>query len=431
MPVRQPLTIIATSGTGGDIVPFVTLGRGLLERGHRVLMLVPGYHEASVKAAGVPYRTFGSRDEFQAMLDLPDLWDERKGWRVIWNALLPNLGTLRQLIQELPAEQECVVLCHPLLVPMAALARSVRPDLRIVCAYLAPSNLCGSYDMLTAGSLSIPSWVPISWRQALWRLIHEVWVDPVTLPTLNATRAQHRLPAVAHFFEHMLTAPDASLGLFPRWYASAQPDWPQAFSEGDFVGTSVKEPAGLSPGLEQFLSDGAAPIVFTPGTGHQHAARYFDIAAKVLERLGRRGLFLTPHAAQLPASLPASVMWQSHVPFSALLPRVAAVVHHGGIGTTAEALRAGVPQLIVPYAYDQFDNGQRTRRLGVADVLLAKRLSVRGMQTRLARLLASTDVAQACRGLAQQVDQHPGLPWLLDRVEAALYPAAPGRPGAF
>ncbi len=417
----NPLVIIATSGTGGDILPFVTLSQGLLERGHRVLMLVPRFHEAFVQASGVPYQTFGTHEEFQALLNDPDLWDEREGWGVVWNGLAPHLDAMRQLIQKLPAEEPCVVLSHPILVPMAALARSVRPDLRIVCAYLAPSNLCGSYDMLAAGSLRIPSWIPISWRQALWRVIHKVWIDPVTLPSLNAARGQNKLPAVPHFFEHVLTAPSASLGLFPSWYASVQPDWPQSFLECDFVSTPVSSRAALSPELEQFLSDGTPPIVFTPGTGHQHAARYFNTALNALKRLGRRGIFITPHAAQLPDSLPSSVMWQAYVPFTALLPRAAAVVHHGGIGTTAEAFRAGTPQLIVPFAYDQFDNGLRAKRLGVAGVLFTKRLSVRRMQKQLAYLLASHDVVQACSTLAKKVAQKPELPWLLDRVEAALF----------
>jgi rhamnosyltransferase subunit B len=422
---KKPLVIIASSGTNGDMLPFITLSQGLLERGHRVLMLAPRFHESVLLKSGIPYQTFGTHDEWQALLNDPNLWDERKGWGMIWSGLVPHLSSMRRLIQQLPANESCVVLSHPILVPMAAMARSVRPDLRIVSAYLAPSNLCSSYDMLTAGSLRIPDWIPISWKQALWRLIHKGWIDPVTLPSLNAARDQIGLPTVPHFFEHMLTAPSASLSLFPSWYASVQVDWPQSFSEGDFVPTDVNSQATLPAALEQFLSDDDPPIVFTPGTGHQHAAQYFSTALKALKWLGRRGLFVTPHLAQLPEPLPSNIMWQAHVPFSTLLPRVAAVVHHGGIGTTAEAFRSGTPQLIVPFAYDQFDNGFRAKRLGVADVLLAKRLSVGSMQKRLAHLLASRDVMQVCSFIANKMAQNPGLPRLLDKAEAALFDIKP------
>lgn len=425
---QDPLVIIATSGTGGDLLPFITIAQGLLARGRRVLMLVPGFQAATVHAAGLPFQTFGTHEQFQAQLSDPDLWDERKGWGVVWKGLVPHLNAICQIIERLPAEQSCVVLCHPILVPMAVLARAIRPDLRIVCQYLAPSNLCSSHDMLTAGSLRIPSWIPINWRQALWRLIHKGWVDPLTLPSLNAAREQHKLPPVRHFFEHMLTAPDVSVGLFPSWYACVQVDWPQPFVEGDFVSAPSSSGAPLAPELEQFLVNGSPPIVFTPGTGHQHAARYFDTAAKALKRLGRRGLFITPHAAQLPDSLPPDILWQAHVPFDALLPRAAAVVHHGGIGTTAEAFGAGIPQLIVPFAYDQFDNGLRAKRLGVAEVLLAKRLSSRRMEKQLTNLLTSPDVAQACSTLAKKSTQKPELPWLLDRVDEALFQTSKTKP---
>ena len=417
----DPLVIVATSGTGGDIFPFITLSQGLLERGHRVLMLVPRFHKAIVLAVEVPHLTFGTDGEWQALLADPDLWDERKGWGVIWHGLVPHLNAVRQIIQSLPDDQPCVVLSHPILVPMASLARSVRPELRIVCAYLAPSNLCSSHDMLAAGSLRIPSWIPIIWRQTLWSLINKVWIDPVTLPSLNAARSENRLAPVPHFFKHTYTTPNASLGLFPSWYASVQPDWPQSFAEGNFVNSIVTGQTALSPELEQFLSDGTPPIVFTPGTGFQHAAGYFNTALEALVRLRRRGIFVTAHATHLPRLLPSTVIWQSHVPFNLLLPRVAAVVHHGGIGTTAEAFRAGTPQLVVPFAYDQFDNGFRAKRLGVADVLLGKRLSVRRLQKQLAQLLDSHDVRGSCCTIAQKMGQKPDLSWLMELTEAVLF----------
>ena len=410
-----PLVIVASSGTGGDMQPFIALAQGLQQRGRRVLLLVPGWQEAAAQASRLPYHTFGSAAEGQAMLGDPGLWDERKGWGVIWKGLVPHLGAVRGVVQGLPDGEDCVVLCHPILVPMAALARSIRPGLRIVAAYLAPSNVCSSHDLLTTGSLRIPAWMPLAWRQALWRLI-----DPVMLPGLNAARAQHGLPREPQFFGHMLAAPDASLGLFPAWFAAPQADWPPHFVQAGFTGAVVERQAALAPALERFLGEGAPPIVFTPGTGHQHARRYFSIALDVLQRLGRRGLFMTPHAAQVPQHLPASVLWQAHAPFAALLPRVAAVVHHGGIGTSADAFRAGIPQLIVPFAYDQFDNGWRVKRLGVGDVLLAKRLSVGRMRRQLARLLAAPEVALACGDMARRMGQGVEPAHLLDQVEAAL-----------
>lgn len=436
----QSLIIICTSGTGGDIHPFITIAQALQARGRRVLVVLPRFHEALAVAAAVPYKTLGTVEEFQAALANPLLWDERKGWQVIWNAAVVHLNALHDLVAGLPSDEPCVVLSHPLLLPAAALARAARPQLRIVSTSLAPSNVCSSYDIACIGSLRLAPWVPRWARQALWKLVHTIWINPVALPALNAARKAHGLPAVSHFFRHMLSAPDTTVGLFPAWFAASQPDWPTPFVSGDFVGKLTQvaapltsaSPVALSANVEQFLAAGDAPVVVTPGTGHQHAAQYLHSALQAVAALGRRCIVVTPHAAQLPAhllahlpgSLPASVLWQRFVPFDTLLPRVAAVVHHGGIGTTAEALRAGTPQLVVPFAYDQFDNGLRAHRLGVAEVLAAQQLTAQRMQPLLARLLTAPEVQVACQAFAQRMRQDALTTTLIDQIESALIPAA-------
>lgn len=420
--MKSPLIIIATAGTGGDMFPFITIAQGLCDRGHRVMLLVPAFQERIVQASGLPYHTFGTQEQGQALLDNPDVWDARKGWGMIWSGLQPNLSAIREMVQRLSDDEPCVVLTHSMLAPMAALARSVRVDLHIVSVYLAPSSLCSSYDMLTVGPMRIPSWIPLSWRQHLWRLIHKTWTDPVSLPGLNEARVHYQLPPVAHFFEHMIMAPNASMGFYPSWFASAQPDWPEPFLECDFVNVGKpKDQAPLPADLEQFLTDGEPPILFTPGTGHLHAADYFKTALAALQKLGRRGLFVTPHIAQLPAALPADILWQAHAPFSQLFPRVAAVVHHGGIGTMAEAFRAGIPQLIVTFAYDQFDNGLRAKRLGVADVLSSTALSARKMHVKLRDILTSQEVKRNCSTVSSYMAKSE-ISRLFSQVEAALFP---------
>jgi rhamnosyltransferase subunit B len=382
-------------------------------------MLVPTLHEAFVKSHGLQCEVFGTVEAFKAVLQDPNLWDERKGFGVVWKAMQAHFGVICELVARQPADTRCVLLCHPILLPLADLARAARPDLRIVGAFLAPSNLCSSYDLLTAGSQRIPSWVPLAWRQALWRLIFKKFIDPVTLPSLNTARAASGLAPVSGFFGHMFQVPDASIGLFPDWFASAQPDWPSPFVQGRFPDMPPASAAALSPELGRFLSEGDAPIAFTPGTGHQHAAKVFATAVETLKRLGRRGLLITPFAAQVPKDLPPNVMWVEQAPFQLLLPRLAALVHHGGIGTTAEAFRAGIPQLIAPYAFDQFDNGWRAHRLGVAEVLLPRQMSERRLRQRLVRLLSSPDVARSCAETAARMAKASSQP-LIDQLEKAL-----------
>ncbi|MES2103175.1 MAG: glycosyltransferase [Pseudomonadota bacterium] len=416
----KPRIIVATTGTGGDILPFVAIAKLLSENGHQVVMLVPKFHESFMEAQGLEYQVFGAVDQFQSVLEDPNLWDERKGFGVVWKGLEPHFGVIRELVKQQSMSAPCLLLCHPILVPLADLAKSVRPDLHVVCAYLAPSNLCSSYDFHTAGSQRIPRWIPLTWRRSLWRLIHKLWIDPAMLPSLNAFRTASQLPTVSSFFDHMHRVPNASIGLFPDWYASVQPDWPSPFFQGDFPILPSGISSSLSPQLERFLSEGDAPIVFTPGTGHRHAQRYFALALKTLKRLGRRGLFITPYAEQVPNDLPPQVMWLAQAPFELLLPRLAALVHHGGIGTTAQAFRSGIPQLITPYAFDQFDNGLRAQRLGVAEILMPREMTARRLHNRLVRLLSSPVVSQSCAEISERAEQKSPQVWLIKQIEDAL-----------
>lgn len=185
----------------------------------------------------------------------------------------------------------------------------------------------------------------------------------------------------------------------------AVPDWPQPLIEGDFQSFDASTQDGFAEELSGFLAAGERPLVFTAGTGNLHAADFFSCALGAVNGLGRRAIFLTRERAQVPALLPESVLWQPYVPLSALLPHAAALVHHGGIGTTAEALRSSTPQLIAPFAWDQFDNGARIVSLGVGMVIPAKRLRPRNLASGLQVLCASETIRAQCSVLASRFIQ--------------------------
>jgi rhamnosyltransferase subunit B len=335
------------------------------------------------------------------VLDDPALWDERKGFGVVWRATRPAAAALLPFVAGLPAGP-CVLLVHPLALPEADLCRAARPDLRIAAAYLAPSNLPTVHDPLVMGPLRIGPWVPLALRRWLWRRVGQHLIDPVVLPGLNAMRRAHGLAPAPGLLDYLYRVPDLSIALFPEWFAHTQPDWPQPMLRLDFARYDPNPGLAPTPELTRFLQEGDAPIVFTPGTGNRQAAQYFAAALGAVRKLGRRAIFLTTHADQVPPGLPPQVLWQSYLPLRALLPQVAALVHHGGIGTTAEALRAGTPQLVTPFAHDQFDNAARVEALGAGLTLPAARLDARRLERRLRQLLRSSAMAPQCRAAAVQ-----------------------------
>ncbi|MFL6708129.1 MAG: glycosyltransferase [Massilia sp.] len=400
-------------GSAGDLFPMLKLALALRGQGHRISFLGPEQHRPYVEGAGLPFRGVPV-DE--AVLDDPRLWDARHGFGVVWRATREAAADLMAYVDTLPAQEPCVLVVHPLALPEADLCRAARPGVRIAAVYLAPSNLPTVHDPLLIGPVRVPRWVPFAARRWLWRRIGTSLVDPVVLPGLNAQRARRGLAPVRDAFAYLFRVADVSLALFPAWFGPTQPDWPQALLHGGFPFYDPDPEAPFSPALAAFLASGEAPLIFTPGTGNRQAAAFFAAAAAATATLRRRAVFLTPHAAQVPPTLPATILWQAYVPLRKLLPAAAALVHHGGIGTTAEGLLSGIPQLVVPFAHDQFDNAARVTTLGVGLSLPAAQLSAVRLTHRLRHLLSSRAFAVKSRALASRFG--PGQDF--DKLCAAL-----------
>ncbi|MFH5821234.1 glycosyltransferase [Georgenia sp. AZ-5] len=133
---------------------------------------------------------------------------------------------------------------------------------------------------------------------------------------------------------------------------------------------------------------------------------------------------------QLPSTLPPDVLHVGWTPLARLLPRTAGLVHHGGIGTLAHAIRAGVPQLIVPFAHDQPDNANRVRALGIAERLDRRRFTAERAARALDGLLGDVQVRARCAVYAARVDFARAAEEACDVIEAAAHggsdPAPPG-----
>src|SRR5262249_20955913 len=146
---------------------------------------------------------------------------------------------------------------------------------------------------------------------------------------------------------------------------------------------------------------GPPPIPFTRAPGRRHAADFSREAVGACQRIGARGLFLTKFANLLPSPLPKAIRHCVFAPFQELLPHCSVVVHHGGIGTVARGLAAGVPQLILPLAWDQLDNAARVERLGAGTWFKARRRTAPHLAAALGKLLMP-EVKERCRAVAKR-----------------------------
>ncbi len=402
----------------GDIYPFLKLAVALIERGNRVTFLGSGPHADYVRKKGVPFHSIFSNEEFSQIISESDLWHPQKGARIVFEAISRRIDPILDFVAGLSADQALTFICHPLVLPCVALVGANRVGVLIVGAYLAPSSLRSYCDPMTLGVLRIPHWMPFFLRRWMWQLADKYYIDPFIVPALNEARKLKGLPPVSHFFEHMQSIPDLSVTFFPCWFSETRSDWPQPMYRVNFPLYDPNPVNHFSDELNLFLMAGDAPIIFTPGTGNRHATNYFKIALQASVLLGKRAIFLTKYPEQIPIDLPSTVIWQEYLPLHQLLPKAAVLVHHGGIGTVAEALRAGVPQLIIPLAFDQFDNAACVERLGAGVSLLHTSLSVDRLIKKLRELFSSDKVAAHCELAASRFADGDKMDSLCETIEA-------------
>jgi UDP:flavonoid glycosyltransferase YjiC (YdhE family) len=211
------------------------------------------------------------------------------------------------------------------------------------------------------------------------------------------------------------------LALFSKVLGEKQKDWPRqtrttgfVFYDGD---GDVRD---LAPELKAFLEAGPSPIVFTLGSAAVlDAGSFYEESAKLAEELGQRAVLLVGHEpGNYPKrKLPESIFVAEYAPYSKILPHASVVVHQGGVGTTAQTLRAGKPMLVMPYSHDQPDNARRVKRLGVAEVIGRPKYNAKTALRPLKTLLENPEYARRAAEIAKQIEADHGVETAVSALE--------------
>jgi UDP:flavonoid glycosyltransferase YjiC (YdhE family) len=420
---REVQILLTAIGSYGDVHPMVGLGRRLRERGHRVTIAVCPYFAELVERAGLEMLPLGTVEEYVEIVNNPDLWHPTRGLRTIARGILAStMRRTHRLIVERYEPGETMVVAASLDLG----ARIAQDQLGVPTAtvHLAPA-LFRSLDL---SPVLPPMWfgpgAPRWLKRVQYGLADRLLVDPLVAPGVNAFRAELGLPPVRQIFNQWWHSPARVIAMFPEWFAPRQRDWPSQVTLTDFPLWDESELADPPADAAEFLADGAPPIVFTPGSAMAHGRAFFRAAAEACARLGARGMLLTRYAEQVPRELPRGVRHFEFAPLSQVLPRSAALVHHGGVGTSSQALAAGAPQLVMPMTHDQPDNAARLVRLGVAETLSPRRFRGPAVARALERLTTSPGVARACRAAAARLERADGIGLACEAIEAELRAAS-------
>lgn len=420
--------VLATFGSLGDLHPVLALASELRRRGHTAEIATTEFYRAKVTALG--FRFHALRPEMmiidealvRAIMDGP-----RGSERLLRGLMFPAVRDMHADLAPIVAGADLLV-CNELVYAAPLLAEQA--GLRWVSFSLAPLSLFSNFDPPIPPVALAGEWahaVPpglVRATKAFAKLTTRHWWTPV-----RQLRRELGLPPGGNPLFEGKFSPRLDLALFSPLLAAPQRDWPASTVQTGFCFYDEDEtpPAGREPvertlpaAVEAFLTAGPAPILFTLGSAAVHAADdYYHESALAARRLGHRALLLLGKNPP-PPDLPDSMLAWDYLPFARIFPRVAAIVHQGGVGTTAQALRAGRPMLVVPWAHDQPDNAARVGRLGVARTLRRSRYRAARVARELAALLATPDIATRAESIGARIRGESGTAAACDALETQL-----------
>jgi len=417
--------ILATAGSLGDLHPYIAVARALNERGHRAVIATAADHRSAVESAGVefaPIRPSASDfGDYGALV--ARLFDPRRGPEYLWReVVVPHLRPAYEDLSRV-ADGADLLISHPLTVTFPLVAQ--RQGLPWVATVLAPLSFTSAWDppVLPAARWLrlVRAFGPTPYRVVLDLVKRSVrsWEAP-----LRDFRGELGLPPTTQLamFEGQFS-PLRNLALFDPQLARPQPDWPANVRIcGAAIYDGVPPDAGVRDELERFLAAGERPIVFALGSSAVWiAGDFWESAAAAARKLGRRAILVTGSTTL--KNLPAGVRAFPYLGYSAVFPRAAAVVHQAGIGTLAQAMRAGRPQLIVPVAFDQPDNARRAAALGIARVVPFRKVTARRLASELAALLDAPSYANDARAIAEALSTADGAGRAAEELIACARPS--------
>ena len=420
--------VLTTHGTLGDLYPFIAIALELQKRGHHPVIATSEYHRRKIEAERIEFHALRPDIFLQDKQLHHRLTEPKRGMeRCIRDFMLPVLRqTYEDLLAAVQKDGGADLLVSQILIFAAPLVAE-KTGIRWISTELQPGAFMSVYDP--------PVMAPVPFLASLRPLgstFHRVLFALAKLPALLWIKPIKQLrrelglnPAKNPLFEGR-NSPHRVLVLFSRVLAEPQPDWsPNTIITG--FPFYDEDGSTLNLKLERFLDEGEPPIIFTLGSSAVWDAGSFYVESIAAARkLGKRAVLLIGgdplnHPSK---PLPEDIIAIDYAPYAKIFPRASVIVHQGGVGTTGQALRAGIPMLVMPYGGDQFDNGARIERLGVGHTIVRKRYTADRVAELLKQIFDNSSYRERAADLGRRVQFENGVRVACDAIEEQLSQAA-------
>jgi UDP:flavonoid glycosyltransferase YjiC (YdhE family) len=407
---------IVAFGTHGDVQPMVALGKGLQVAGHTVQIIagtnfVEWVRSHGLECAGtIDVMAVMQSDEGLALAENPrkQMGLLKRMMRQHGDEMLAPVNEAAPhsdlMISSLPSDQIVQMMrekhgVRQVSVPM----QPYRPTRSGRATLMTPFPHDDNLVNLWIGSLFEHMFSSVAVDLAK-PLRSTIGLPPITTRTYK--RLARTMPVVYGFSPHVVPPP---------------PDWDTHVQIAGFL--FLDHPADYQPPapLVEFLSAGETPVYIGFGSmANRDPETTFRLMCDALERAEQRGVIATGWSGAKAQSLPKHVFVLESVPHSWLFPRMAGVVHHGGAGTTAAGLRAGVPSLLIPHTVDQPYWARRLKELSVSPAPIPrKKLAVEKLAQGIRTLVRDTALRERAARLGDTIRAEQGVANAVSMIEQA------------
>lgn len=361
--------VLATIGSLGDLHPMIALGLELRSRGHEITVAAMDPYREGIEAIGFRFSSLRPHLDVNDRELARQIMSARKGPEVlIKDVVFPHL---KGMFDDLMAAVDGADLLVSGEVVYVAKSVQEKTGIRWISTSLSPISFFSAHDPSvypTAELLEYLRPLPVGFHQALFKFMR--WTISDWFEKYKEFRRGIGLDEDHDPIFFGKNSKLLHLAMFSKVLAKPQPDWHRPTLQTGFCFYDGQNYFNARENLQEFLDAGEPPIVFTLGSAAVMDARdFFEESAKAAQILKRRAVLIYGLFNEPPKNLSEDIAGFDYAPFTLVFPRAACVVHQGGVGTTGQVLRAGVPHLIMPYGHDQPDNAARCKRIGVARVV--------------------------------------------------------------
>ena len=394
--------VITTHWLDGDVVPFCKIGRALKSRNHNVTLITHCYFENMAKQHGLDFEAWDTEEEFNLLLKLMESGDadsepERlRAVREQFESIPIRLREFEKVLKH--CGKEGTVLVAKCVSSVAALMVAEKLGLPLATFYVLPTE-------------------PVSMR------INGDLISEEFLLQLNELRNLVGLSPISSWISWQ-TSGMLNIGLWPEWFTSAddRKEWPTDISQIGFPldKQDTSDTYQLPDSVKAIFEGEHPPIILTGGTTKLLHNKFYPMAVSACGLINRPAIVLNRYREMVPDNLPDNVLYYPYLPMQEILPKCAAIIHHGGIGTCAEALRNGTPQVILPYFMDRLFNGKQLKKIGVAECLPVVRWTPQNIRDSILKVL-NDNTKVKCAEYREIVSQTDSLSTVCDMIESLYF----------